>query len=523
MKKLFKLLKILDDNLLVGFLAFFIFFIPLYPKFPFKIVNYTYVAIRAEDFFLVFFVLIFLVQLIRRKIKLNCQLLWAVLIFWSMVFFAYIYGAYINRTIEFPHLGFLHFARRVEYMIVFFIAASSIKSKKQFQIILYSLIVSLFIVNLYGLGQRFLNFPAVQTMNPEFARGHLLHLTPEARLSSTFAGHYDLAAYLVFLIPIVMGIFLSVKNKSKYLILLVILLSIFILTLTVSRISFFAYLISIALFLIISRKFKCFIFIMLFTLLITYLTGDLMTRFKKTFQLKQILVNEKTGEVFIPQKITTKELPAGSIYIELKKTKKPIKTLTGTKKIDTETSLLKDFKKQVAQEKIIKDISRTKKLLTASEEAKLVASISAFLKAIPSIVTDISFSTRLQVEWPRAIIAFLNNPFLGTGPSSLTEATDNDYLRWLGEFGFLGFAAFLYVLFKIVQFIIVNTKKANTSDKPLFYGLIFAILGILINAIYIDVFEASKVAYIFWYIAGVYYAALPLYFLPIKKSFKFKK
>lgn len=511
MKKLFKLLKIIDDNLLVGLLTFFIFFIPLYPKFPLKIVNYTYVAIRAEDFFMVFFVFIFLVQVIRRKIKLNRQLLWAFLIFWLMVFSAYIYGAYISRTIEFPHLGFLHSARRVEYMIVFFIAASSIKSKKQFQIILFSLIISLLIVNLYGLGQRFLNFPAVQTMNAEFARGHLLYLTPEARLSSTFAGHYDLASYLVFLIPIVMGIFLSIKNKSKYLILLVILLSIVILALTVSRISFFAYLISITFFLIISRKFKYFIFIVLFTALTIYLTGDLMTRFKKTFQLKQILVNEKTGEVFIPQKITTKELPAGSTYIELKKpAPELIKTPKDIKKFGTETALLKDFKKQVAQEKVTKDILRTKKLLTASEEAKLVASISAFLKAMPSIVADISFSTRLQVEWPRAIIAFLNNPFLGTGPSSLTEATDNDYLRWLGEFGFLGFAAFLYVLFKILQFIIVNAKKANHSNKTLFYGLVFSIIGILINAIYIDVFEASKVAFVFWALVAMLLRSIQL-------------
>ena len=53
---------------------------------------------------------------------------------------------------------------------------------------------------------------------------------------------------------------------------------------------------------------------------------------------------------------------------------------------------------------------------------------------------------RFNVEWPRAITAFSKNPLLGTGPGSITLATDNDYLRSLGESGLLGFITFAFIL-----------------------------------------------------------------------------
>jgi hypothetical protein len=42
----------------------------------------------------------------------------------------------------------------------------------------------------------------------------------------------------------------------------------------------------------------------------------------------------------------------------------------------------------------------------------------------------------------------------------------------------------------------------------LFYGCLFGIGALLINASYIDVFEASKVAYTFWMIMGIYVGVL---------------
>ena len=55
---------------------------------------------------------------------------------------------------------------------------------------------------------------------------------------------------------------------------------------------------------------------------------------------------------------------------------------------------------------------------------------------------DVSYTTRLQGTWPRAYEALQRNYLLGSGYSSINIASDNNYLRILGEIGVLGFAAF---------------------------------------------------------------------------------
>lgn len=542
MEKLTRLLRAIDKNLLKFLLAIFVFLIPLYPKFPLTIVNYTYVAIRLEDLYVALIVIVFFIQILRRKVPFPTFFTKSILFFWLTVFLALLSGLYLTKTIEFPHLGFLHALRRVEYIIVFFIAASTVSKIEDFKLLLYSLLTSLFLVNIYGLGQRLLNWPAVSTMNPEFAKGKLLFLTPEARLTSTFAGHYDLAAYLVFLIAILWGVYfakidfrLNLKKKlivalaalltilvlifslqvemilifltlmagaaiflifsgqpvGRVLTFILILLSIAILIFTASRTSFIAYMISTPALIIFLRKYKHAIFVIALSLLLFYTSKDLAQRFSKTFQIKQIIVSEKTGEAYVSQKITTKELPAGTTFLRLRQ-----------KTEETEES------KRLKQELVKKATLEGK--LSAEEQA----AAEAEYKIITGFAADISFATRLQVEWPRAIKAFLTNPLLGTGPSSITESTDNDYLRWLGEFGLLGFLAFLNVIFQVVRLVFKRAFQVAKGSRPLLLALLFAIFGLLINASYIDVFEASKVAYVFWYTIGIYIGLLSL---PSKK------
>lgn len=481
MRRLYSLLKKLDENLLKISLVFFIFFIPLFPKFPLKNVNFTYIAIRLDDLYVLFLFIVFITQLLRKKIVFNFSFFKMFFIFWIIVFISYLSGLYLTKTVEFPNVGFLHSLRRFQYMIIFFIASSTIKTIKDFRLFFVSLFLSLFLVNVYGVGQRFFGLPAVSTMNPEFARGHLLYLTPEARLSSTFAGHYDLAAYLVFLIPLVWGAYFSFqKHHVKFFFLAI--FSFLILVYTASRISFISYIISTPLFLLFLKKYRYFIFVIILALIFNFFTRDLSKRFLKTFQIRQILVNEKTGEVYVPQKINTKELPAGSLVVKIKD--EPPKTNESTEY-------------QESKEKLIN-------LATSSGiiEASASATLSAQLKPVSAVTYDISFSTRLQIEWPRAIKAFLKNPLLGTGPSSITEATDNDYLRWLGETGLLGFIFFLGIVLRLGFYIYQKILFLAEKNKPIFYGLLFSIFGLLLNAAYIDVFEASKVAYVFWYTLG---------------------
>ncbi|KKQ24239.1 MAG: hypothetical protein US40_C0002G0069 [Candidatus Roizmanbacteria bacterium GW2011_GWC2_37_13] len=496
MKKLSGFFKWIDNNLVKILLTGFIFLVPLWPKLPIRMINYTYIAIRFEDIYLVFMILAFFVQLIRKKIILNKSYLWLFILFWLSLFASVIWGIYFEKTIIFYHLGYLHALRRVEYMSAFFIAASVIKTKEDFFQLIKVFFFSVFLVSLYGLGQKYLGFPAVQTMNPEYAKGYILNLTPEARISSTFAGHYDLASYLAFAIPLIISFSFFFKKK---LYLIYYFFALVVLTYTSSRISFVAYAFTIFGLLIFIRKYLFLIFAIILTALVMASSGDLINRFLKTIQFKRILVNQKTGSVYINQNITTKELPAGSFYVPVKK---PPKQVLPTEAVATEVAKIETFKEQLIEQKV-KEATKNKNL-SQNEINKLIASLSAELKAINTYVSDISFATRLQIEWPRAIDAFNKSKILGTGPSSITEATDNDFLRWLGETGLLGTTLFLMILFLIVKRVWGRVIKFSPENKLIAHGFTFALIALLINATYIDVFEASKVAYTFWTIAGLF-------------------
>jgi len=485
MNKLLSWFRQLDENLVKILLVGFIFLVPLWPKLPIKMINYTYIAIRFDDIYLAILAFVFFVQLLRKKVLINRKFIFPFAFFLLAVISSYLWNSYISKVIEFPHLGLLHTLRRIEYMIMFFIASSVIKTKKDFWQIISFFFFSVLIVVLYGLGQKFLNFPAVQTMNPEYAKGYILYLTPEARISSTFGGHYDLAIYLVLAIPLILSFYFS-KKKSTYLYLFIV--ALLILLYTSSRSSFIAYFVATVAFLLFIKKFKFLIFTLVLTAALMFITGEITKRFLQTFQVRRILIDDRTGAVYIGQKITTKDLPAGSFYVKLKNQS------TGDN-LDT-------FRDQVVQDKV--DQATLSGELTAKETEKYVATLSANLRPVNTVVSDISFATRLQVEWPRAINAFKKNPLLGTGPSSITEATDGDYFRWLGEFGLLGTIAFLNILFLIIKMIWDSVKKLEIDEKLIGYGFIFSFFALFINASYIDAFEASKVAYTFWTIAGLY-------------------
>ena len=145
----------------------------------------------------------------------------------------------------------------------------------------------------------------------------------------------------------------------------------------------------------------------------------------------------------------------------------------------------------------------TKKILKNQGE-QAAASASAYFIVKSGVAPDVSFDTRIKVEWPRAIAAFKANPIIGTGPSSITEATDGDYFRWLGETGLLGFISFIYILLLLVYKIFIGAKGFSSYLLPLLYAPLFSLFGLLINAGYFDIFEASKIALIFWFIFGIW-------------------
>lgn len=502
-----KLLKWLDNNILKIVLVGYIFFIPLFPKIPFKMVDYTYIAIRFEDFFVAIVYVLFAVQLLRRKVTLNKKYLILFGLFWISVFVSFYLGFFVQKTIIIKNVGFLNALRRVEYMAIFFVFAAVVKSWKDVMFYLRLILVVFAIVCMYGLGQKYLGWPAVQTMNPEYAKGYFLVLDSFARISSTFAGHYDLAAYLILFIPVILA--LTIQTNPWFFALFLIALSN--LVLTASRVSYGAYIASAFPFLLWNKKFKLILIVIVATVGMTLLSNNLTNRLSRTFQVKQVFVDRTSGQITVPRKIQADDLPPGDFVLG-----------TGGTGVDATSVNTKDSREAQnnIRDQIREQARKQGKTLTKSQEDALLESALNNMKVIQTVVPDISVATRLQVEWPRAIRAFFKYPIFGKGPSSITEATDNDYLRWLGEFGAVGTLLFLAILGNLFIDIFKEVRKKDTH-WVLLLGVLAGFGGLLVNATYIDIFEASKVAFVFWMFMGIFIGYI--YSLPNKKKLANKK
>jgi O-antigen ligase len=94
---------------------------------------------------------------------------------------------------------------------------------------------------------------------------------------------------------------------------------------------------------------------------------------------------------------------------------------------------------------------------------------------------------------------------LGTGYSSIGLATDSDFLRMLGETGILGFLAFWLIFARIGKLFVKSIpvlKNMTGLEQCFIVGMLGAIIGTFISSTFIDLFEASKFATIFWFMTG---------------------
>src|SRR5258708_7261708 len=528
-----KLLRFFDQSLLKWSIALTLAFTALYPKLPSINIEHTWVYIRLEDFLISSVVAVWVIHLLRKKASLVYPIGWAIIGYWvigllsllvSLVFIA------PHLANFFPKIAVLQYARRIEYMILFFASFSTIKSKKDLRDYLIILSITLAGIIIYGIGQKFyINlwhafpkffekypfcFPSFQTGNEEFAKGIPLCLPSDARITSTFGGHYDLAAYMVFIIPVLVGIFIGIKRIGlKIGIALLSLGSILLLVLTSSRASFAAYLIGVIGMLIFLKQKKWIIPVAVVSIgILVIFSSSTIKRFTQTFHFASIVTNNQgqvVGEtsaslpkdlqkkisknpVVVGQAPPTQSLPQGSGFLTLPE----VKTQVATSVAVVKTSLS----------------SAAAKKLNLTYGGEEISTVSGSFLIQKALVYDISFTTRFQGEWPHAWAAFMKNPPLGTGFSSITLASDNDYLRALGESGFLGLGSFLFIF--LLMGILLKEKGHTIKDnleRCFVFGLAGGVLGLFLNAVLIDVFEASKVAEPLWIMLGIGAGTIGLY------------
>lgn len=532
-----KLFNWIWENIFFILTLFLLAFIPLYPKRPLLDIVNTWVYIRVEDFVVAFIILFWVLLLLFKKINLKTPLTIPIMLFWIIGSITTLHGVLlIFPTIAnvFPNVAFLSFLRRIEYMSLFFIAFAAIKDKSYINYVITTLIIVLLLVVGYGIGQKFLGFPAYLTMNEEFAKGAPIQLSQLSRVPSTFAGHYDLAAYLVLIIPILISLVFGFKNFILKIFLLVTAsLGFVLIFMTVSRVSFFVLLLSLIMLLILQRKRFLIVSLFLITILFLSFSTSLLARFGSTVSEVDVLVDAKTGgaighvkEVpseYFKNKIILRDfaqseqdsrLATSSAIVPMHLIPKVASLITdpndptgeylpqGTSYINLPLSPVTKKINQYFYEKSEEEATSTARVFML-EGDYLIKRAKAY---------DLSFTTRFQGEWPRTMLAFKRNIILGSGYGSVSLAVDNNYLRILGESGLLGFAAFTSIF--LIAGIYIKRVLPNV-DSPIVrsfvLGFVAGTFGLMLNAVFIDVFEASKIAFTYWLLMGVAIGILQLY------------
>jgi len=202
-----KLWNFFKNNLLKIGVSFLLVFIAWYPKLPSINIPHTWVYIRLEDFSILFVVIIWFLELILRRVKLAPKIWMTFAFYWgigliSLVLSLIFIGPHLANF--FPSVAVLYYIRHIEYLILFFVAFSTIKSTKDIRDYMVILFVTVLGFSLYAFGQRFYLdawaafpkfferfpycFPSFQTGNEEFAKGIPLCLPKDGRITSTFAG-----------------------------------------------------------------------------------------------------------------------------------------------------------------------------------------------------------------------------------------------------------------------------------------------------------------------------------------------
>lgn len=572
-------LRWLDDNILIVLSSFLLAFIPLYPKIPLRKLVLDYVSnpglrdfllpltgieeyivrVRLEDLFIFITLGLWVIWVLRKKVQWKSPMLVLIIAYAVVGLVSTLASIFILKTVPLQplHVGktVLHYFRYLEYFSLFVILYSAVKKRSHLILGVVIFALTVLAISLYGYGQRYFYWPVYSTMNREASKGDAQFLTQHARVQSTFAGHYDMAAYLVIALPLLLALAYKVKHPIYSTGLhWIFWIGTWLLLLSASRAPFGAYLVGVGIVLTLvaltksSWKERIFfgvsrgiVFGLFSFILIFYFGSDMLERLSHYVNtqatLKSIvdqanntrrsfITDEQLAEHPLSQKKVLAMLPKGEPPIpqatvdEIDKVAENIPPVASS--VDqpptpivqptpspspVPTELPAGVYLDIPDEVVVATVSDTGEVIYTTEKRARIYSKCALER-------ELSLCIRLETLWPRAIEGFLTNPITGTGYATLTkervdeftfaDSTDNNYLRTLGETGILGFITFYgciaLVLFTAVKYL----KDQDVLVSGYSVGLLGGSIGLLLNAIYIDVFVASKVAQSYWALAGLF-------------------
>ncbi|PIR61464.1 MAG: hypothetical protein COY81_00720 [Candidatus Pacebacteria bacterium CG_4_10_14_0_8_um_filter_43_12] len=534
-----RLFQWLDQHALLLLASFLVAFIPIYPKLPlFDLIPGYLVRVRLEDFFVLLAVAVWLAQVIRKKISWRTPVTFAIFTYALVGLLSSISAVVITQTVpaELLHIGktMLHFFRYLEYFSILFIVVASVKTTQHLKIFLAIIAITVLSVTIYGYGQRNWYWPVYSTMNREFSKGIRLYLTEHARVQSTFGGHYDLAAYLVVITPILLAGFYLLKNKSKWLLLLVFFAAYWLLISTASRSSYAAFAIAIEVVILLAgyllrqswqRRLwwissQSIIIGVICVVLLVNFGEDLSERIVQSIEGVPVV-----NTIYKESATRSAELKTTVINTLISKRNqdkieaaKPTPPPNGISVEDAEVLVASDTRPTPARPSdVYVDVPVYETVATVSADGTTSDVTIEKDRTYSSSAQKygLSLAIRLDALWPRALAGFYTNPFLGSGYATLTkevtaqfteaESTDNNFLRTLGETGLLGFITFYGTVWLslVIAWRLLKNKQLEPIKQVFVIAFIGSTCGLLVNAVLIDVFAASKVAFTYWAFAGL--------------------
>ena len=117
-----------------------------------------------------------------------------------------------------------------------------------------------------------------------------------------------------------------------------------------------------------------------------------------------------------------------------------------------------------------------------------------YKQEVTNSTNDLSFAMRIS-KWTTLIKESLKTPLFGMGLSVAGEAMDGSFVRLFCETGIIGLILWLFLLATIIK----ESKILKEEDR---WIIKMMILSLIIGSLFIDIFEASKIMMIFWFIIG---------------------
>lgn len=552
MAKKFNILSWLDANILVLLAGFLLAFIPLYPKIPLADIIPGYlVRLRIEDLLIAFTFGIWLIQILRKKVQLSTPLFIPIVVYAVIGLLSTASAVIISQTVpaELLHVGksLLHYFRYLEYFSLYFILASAIKTKKQVGYLIGIIVMTVIALAIYGYGQKYLFWPVYSTMNREFAKGMRLVLTEHARVQSTFGGHYDLGGYLAIVLPLLAAVKYATKKRwHRFFIGLAYISGLWLMVMTAARTAYLAYIVaSVGVILYyVYREHQTWLqrighavlafggFFMINAILLVSFGDNMYARLVQALdsypQVAQPYhqVEAQAVDVFHKTNDTRKRLADAVFRGEWSRI--GMRPDNAVDYVPPTPSPVIDADSQPIPSDVYTNVPDYVQVATTSADGSVVITTEERERTYSAnaLKYGLSLAIRLDTLWPNALRGWYTNPFFGSGYATLTkesvghfteaESTDNNFLRTLGETGAFGFVSF-YGIIGLASYLAIRLlRRANLDSITRWYavGFLAATVAMLINALYIDTFAASKIAFAYWSFTGILVA---LYVLTIQE------